>query len=99
MVDLGTLESLSDRQILFKLIGLITDSIPVQHHGRSGTGPPVPSGRAAGSAAQRRTPYASHCFISAYRRTMVHVGLPFSSKGTAGVLTVAGPFLLDGAAV
>ena len=30
---------------------------------------------------------------------MAHVELPFSSKDTAGVLSVAGPFLLDGAAV
>ena len=42
---------------------------------------------------------ASHCFISAYRRTMAHVELPFSSKDTAGVLSVAGPVVLYGAAV
>ena len=46
MLDLDTLESLTDRQILFKLIGLITSLITVQHRDRSPSSTPCRNGSA-----------------------------------------------------
>ena len=92
MLDLGTLESQTDRQILFKLIGLITGLIAIQHRDR------YPSSTPAAYRTPFRHPTASHCLFSAYRRNMAHVELPVRSEDTANVLSVAGPFRLDGTA-
>ena len=46
MLDLNTLESLTDRQILFKLIGLITSLITVQHRDRPPSSTPCRNGPA-----------------------------------------------------
>ena len=58
MLDLGTLGSQTDRQILLKLVALLTRLIAAQHRDGSPSSTPstpVPTGRAAGLATPRRT--------------------------------------------
>ena len=80
MIDLGTLESLSDRQILFKLIGLVTSLIAVQHRDRSPSSTPCRNGSACSF---RPRCWFSHAAPHTVRRSGTPLPATVSSQRTA----------------
>ena len=75
MLDLNTLESLTDRQILFKLIGLITSLITVQHRDRPPSSTPCRNGPACS--------FRPRCWFGHAPHPVRHAGTPPSPASPA----------------